>query len=68
MGGWCGGPWDSSVSPSPFGLDFGTLDFGTSGLGLTTTFLCKLGDDQLSYVGNKLHHSCVKLVHDKNST
>ena len=30
-----GGPCDSSVSPSPFGLDFGTLDFGTSDLGLT---------------------------------
>ena len=26
MGG--GGPCDFSVSPSPFGLDFGTLDFG----------------------------------------
>ena len=24
-----------SVSPSPFGLDFGTLDFGTSDSGLT---------------------------------
>ncbi len=23
-----GGPCDVSVSPSPFGLDFGTLDFG----------------------------------------
>ena len=23
-----GGPFDFSVSPSPFGLDFGTLDFG----------------------------------------
>ena len=23
-----GGPCDFSVSPSPFGLDFGTLDFG----------------------------------------
>ena len=23
-------PWDFSVSPSPLGLDFGTLDFGTS--------------------------------------
>ena len=34
MGGG-GGPCDSSVSPSPFGLDFGTLDFGTSDLGLT---------------------------------
>ena len=28
--GWggVGGPCDFSVSPSPFGLDFGTLDFG----------------------------------------
>ena len=34
MGGW-GGPCDISVSPSPFGLDFGTLDFGTSDSGLT---------------------------------
>merc|ERR1712016_587125 len=37
-GGWCGwggGPCDFSVSPSPFGLDFGTLDFGTSDSGLT---------------------------------
>ena len=33
MGG--GGPCDFSVSPSPFGLDFGTLDFGTSDSGLT---------------------------------
>ena len=30
-----GGPCDFSVSPSPFGLDFGTLDYGTSDLGLT---------------------------------
>ena len=29
-----GGPCDFSVSPSPFGLDFGTLDFG---LGLDNT-------------------------------
>ena len=27
-GGWVIGPWDFSVSASPFGLDFGTLDFG----------------------------------------
>ena len=35
--GWggVGGPCDFSVSPSPFGLDFGTLDFGTSDSGLT---------------------------------
>ena len=26
--GGVGGPWDFSVSPSSFGLDFGTLDFG----------------------------------------
>ena len=35
MVGWVGGPCDLSVSPSPFGLDFGTLDFGTSDWGLT---------------------------------
>ena len=34
-----GGPCDSSVSPSPFGLEFGTLDFGTSDLGLTIRYL-----------------------------
>ena len=28
IGGGVGGPCDFSVSPSPFGLDFGTLDFG----------------------------------------
>ena len=28
MGWGGGGPCDFSVSPSPFGLDFGTLDFG----------------------------------------
>ena len=27
-GGGVGGTCDYSVSPSPFGLDFGTLDFG----------------------------------------
>ena len=32
-GGWVGGPCDFSVSPSPFGLDFGTLD-SDFGLGL----------------------------------
>ena len=26
--GGVGGPWDFIVSPSPFGLDFGTLDLG----------------------------------------
>ncbi len=34
-GGGVGGPCDFSVSPSPFGLDFGTLDFVTSDSGLT---------------------------------
>ena len=34
-GGWGGGPCDYSVSPSPFALDFWTLDFGTSDSGLT---------------------------------
>ena len=36
---FCGGGYshscDFSVSPSPFGLDFVTLDFGTLDLGLT---------------------------------
>ena len=34
-----GGPCDYCVSPSPFDLDFGTLDLGTSALGLTKTWL-----------------------------
>ena len=38
IGGGGGGPCDFSVSPSPFGLDFGTLDFGTSDSGLTIIF------------------------------
>ena len=41
--GWWGGgggPCDFSVSPSPFGLDFGTLDFGTSDSGLTIGYSC----------------------------
>ena len=34
--GWVGGGLcDYCVSPSPFGLDFGTLVFGTLDLGLT---------------------------------
>ena len=33
--GGVGGPCDFSVSPSPLGLDFGTLDFWTLDLGLT---------------------------------
>ena len=32
-----GGPCNFSVSPSPFGLDFGTLDFR---LGLDKKFVC----------------------------
>ena len=35
VGWWGGGPCDYGVSPSPFDLDFGTLDFGTSDSGLT---------------------------------
>ena len=37
-GGGGGGPCDFGVSPSPFELDFGTLDFGTSDSGLTILF------------------------------
>ena len=39
VGWWHGGPCDFRVSPSPFGLDFGTLDFG-------------LGLDNLSHFKN----------------
>ena len=38
-------PCDFTVSPSPFGLDFGTLDFGTSDSGLT------IKNEQRSYPG-----------------
>ena len=41
-GGGVGGPCDFSVSPSPFGLDFGTMDSGTSDLGLTITIFAVL--------------------------
>ena len=34
-----GGPCDYCVSPSPLGLDFRTLDFGTSDSGLTILHL-----------------------------
>ena len=42
-GGGVGGPCDYCVSPSPFDLDFGTLDFGTSDSGLTILFGSYLG-------------------------
>ena len=41
-GGGVGGPCDFSVSPRPFGLDFGTMDSGTSDLGLTITIFAVL--------------------------
>ena len=40
-GWWGGGPCDFSISPSPFGLDFGTLDFG---LGLDFLQRLRRGD------------------------
>ena len=36
-------PWDFSVSPSPFGLDFGTLDFGTLDFGTSDFGTSDLG-------------------------
>ena len=39
MGWGGGGPCDYCVSLSPFDLDLGTLDFGTSDSGLTTRFM-----------------------------
>ena len=47
-----GGPWDFSVSPSPFGLDFGTLDFGTSDSGLIL-HLCKMYFIKYTKTGTK---------------
>ena len=50
-GGWVGGPYDFSVSPSPFGLDFGTLDFG---LGLDNNELNYVkAPPQVSYASSK---------------
>ena len=40
-GGVGGGPCDYCVSPSPVGLDFGTLDFGTSDFGTSDFGLTK---------------------------
>ena len=52
-GGGVGGPCDFSVSPSPFGLDFGTLDFGTSDSGLTIyVVLYIFGSDRSSRNAN----------------
>ena len=34
-----GGPCDFSVSPSPFGLDFGTSDFGLDNFSLVLSHL-----------------------------
>ena len=50
-GGVGGGPCDFSVSPSPLGHDFGTLDFGTSDLGLTIKG--SLGDGDKWTLDNK---------------
>ena len=48
-----GGPCDYRVSQSPFGLDIGTLDFGTSDLGLTIATL--KDEDGLQLTMNVLH-------------
>ena len=51
--GWGGGgPCDFSVSPSPFGPDFGTLNFGTSDLGLTIPSIQKSVNDRQTDMGN----------------
>ena len=53
MGGG-GGPCDYRVSPSPFGLDFGTLDFGTSDSGLTINVIWKYIQDMQLIVDDKV--------------
>ena len=62
--GWWGGgggPCDYCVSPSPFDLDFGTLDFGTSDSGLTICFFlflfCYTHNKYLSEVIPKSSHT-----------
>ena len=50
MGWWGGGPCDFSVSPSPFGLDFGTSDSGL-------TILCQnISSDILMSIPGYYHH------------
>ena len=44
-----GGPCDFIVSPSPFGIDFGTLDFGTLDSGLTINFQLNLSTGLLPF-------------------
>jgi len=50
VGGGGGGPCDFSVSPSPFGLDFGTLDFGPG--------LDNITGEHYSIGAHLLHISC----------
>ena len=53
-----GGPSDYCVSPSPFGLYFGTLDFGTSDLGLTIMKSFLLSSITIWLDMNVLNHMC----------
>ena len=66
MGGWGGGPCDFSVSPSPFGLDSGTLDFGTLDLGLTITstsnILVSCSDIKLEMSGEGFKQIHIKII------
>ena len=55
-----GGLCDFCVSPSPFGLDFGTLDFGTSDSGLTIMVLPFIYCLYLS--ANNLEHLCSEVT------
>ena len=49
-----GGPCDFSVSPSPFGLDFRTLDYGTLDSGLTIIMDFIFLSDRIS-IANIVH-------------
>ena len=54
VGWWGGGPHDYCVSPSPFALDFGTLDYGTSDSGLTIIMDFIFLSDRIS-IANIVH-------------
>ena len=58
-GGGNRGPCDFSVSPSPFGLDFGTLDFG---LGLDNIYLTFLNVIKLTFSLQYVSTSALRLL------
>ena len=62
-----GGPCDYCVSPSPFGFDSGTLDFGTSDSGLTIRIVEGQGHRHQTGRGDKPGHDSHHLPCSKNT-